>query len=208
VPATLPSPLEQVLLERLNDIRANPAAYGAAIGLNLNNVAATGPLAFDTRLVEAARNHSLDMSNRNYSAHVTPEGVTPEQRVRATGFPLPANQTGLFESIAWHQPGPDVDRVLRDWIIDSFDAINLGHRKHLLGMNNDDQLVGVGIAVAANTKSDFTIDSATTSDLRPYLTGVVMKDANGNGRYDLNEGVGGVQVRVLQNGAAVGSVGT
>ena len=55
VPATLPSPLEQVLLERLNDIRANPAAYGTSIGLNLNNVAPTGPLAFDTNLIQAAR---------------------------------------------------------------------------------------------------------------------------------------------------------
>jgi uncharacterized protein YkwD len=208
VPATLPSPLEQLLLERLNDIRANPAAYGQTINLNLNNVAASQPLAFDTRLIEAARNHSADMLAQNYSAHVNLAGVTPEGRVRATGFPLPANQTGLNESIAWHIPGPDIDRVLRDWIIDSFDAVNLGHRKHLLAMNNSDQLAGVGIAVGSNAKSDFTIDTASTSDRRPYLTGVVMKDLNNSGRYDVGEGVDAAQLRVLQNGTVVATVST
>src|SRR6184192_1973169 len=68
-----PTPAEQLFLERLNDARGNPAAYGAAIGLDLSGVAPAPPLAFDARLVEAARRHSQDMGARDYFAHNTPE---------------------------------------------------------------------------------------------------------------------------------------
>src|SRR4051794_3162945 len=88
VPATFPSPTEQLLLERLNDIRANPTAYGQSINLDLSSVAASQPLAFDALLMDAARGHSADMLARNYFAHTTPEGVTGETRVRNTGFAL------------------------------------------------------------------------------------------------------------------------
>src|SRR3954466_4227480 len=76
-----PTPLEQEFLERLNDARANPAAYGTAVGLDLSGVPASAPLAFNTGLVGIARAHSQDMAVRNYFAHETPEGVTPDQRI-------------------------------------------------------------------------------------------------------------------------------
>ena len=49
-----PTAAEQLLLEQLNDIRANPAAYGAAIGLDLSGVAPAQPLAIDPLLTQAA----------------------------------------------------------------------------------------------------------------------------------------------------------
>jgi len=48
VPALTPTAVEQHFLEQLNVARANPAAYGASIGLNLSGVAPSQPLAFDT----------------------------------------------------------------------------------------------------------------------------------------------------------------
>src|SRR3954471_1780490 len=65
-----PTGLEQQLLERLNDARANPAAYGAAIGGDLAGVAPAPPLALNTDLVGAARLHSLDMALSGYVGHV------------------------------------------------------------------------------------------------------------------------------------------
>src|SRR5436309_4048200 len=81
-----PTAVEQLFLEQLNDARANPAAYGASIGLDLSAVAPSQPLAFNTDLVESARLHSQDMNNRAYFAHNTPEGIDPGQRMSAAGF--------------------------------------------------------------------------------------------------------------------------
>src|SRR5262245_60984806 len=81
-----PSALEQLLLERLNDIRANPAAYGAQIGVDLSNVAPMQALAWNTVLVQTARGHSLDMNDRAYYNSTTPEGVDLNQRLANAGL--------------------------------------------------------------------------------------------------------------------------
>src|SRR5262245_65198679 len=82
-----PTAAEQLFLERLNDARANPAAYGASIGIDLSNVAPSQPLAFDTRLIQSARDHSQDMSDHNYFSHTGSDGSNPGQRMSAAGFP-------------------------------------------------------------------------------------------------------------------------
>src|SRR5260370_23694654 len=81
-----PSVAEQLFLEQLNDARANPAAYGAAIGVDLSRVAPSQPLAFNTELIQAARLHSQDMNNRSYFDHNTPEGADPGARITQAGF--------------------------------------------------------------------------------------------------------------------------
>ena len=42
----------------------------------------------------------------------------------------------------------------------------------------------------------YTVDSASTFDSRPFLTGVVFNDLNNNGKYDVGEGLGGVTVTI------------
>ena len=42
-------------------------------------------LNMNTNLQEAAREHSLDMVNRHYFSHTTPEGKTFQQRVQESG---------------------------------------------------------------------------------------------------------------------------
>src|SRR6266576_2853953 len=69
-----PTATEQLLLELLNNARANPAAYGASIGVDLSGVAPSQPLAFDGRMIDAARAHSIDMSIQGYFGHNTPLG--------------------------------------------------------------------------------------------------------------------------------------
>ena len=82
---SVPSVQEQVLLERLNDARANPAAYGRSIGLDLSGVAPAAPLAFNPNLITAARGHAQDMNARNYFGHATPEGARPGARINGAG---------------------------------------------------------------------------------------------------------------------------
>src|SRR3954454_8418273 len=85
-----PTAVEQLFLERLNDARANPAAYGASIGLDLSGVAPSAPLAVDPRLVQAARQHAQDMAARNFFAHTNPDGAGPSARMSAAGYPWTA----------------------------------------------------------------------------------------------------------------------
>src|SRR6516162_1471198 len=91
-----PTAQEQLFLEQLNDARANPTAYGASIGVNLSSVAPSPPLAFNTQLTQAARDHSTDMNNQAYFGHNTPQGVDPGQRITSAGF----TWTSWGESIA------------------------------------------------------------------------------------------------------------
>lgn len=61
--------LEAKMLELVNGERA-------AAGL--------GPVAHDPEMVEVARRHSVDMFARGYFSHVTPEGRSPFDRMRAS----------------------------------------------------------------------------------------------------------------------------
>lgn len=63
--------LEVKMLEMINKERAKE-------GLNL--------LVADTALARVARAHSQDMFARGYFAHITPEGISPADRVRAAGI--------------------------------------------------------------------------------------------------------------------------
>jgi uncharacterized protein YkwD len=199
-----PTAVEQLFLEQLNDARANPAAYGASIGLDLHTVAPSQPLAFNPLLIQAARLHSQDMSARGYFAHVTPEGLDPGARITAAGF----GWTGFGESIAGGSIFRGTADALSALIIDA-GVSNLGHRRHLLAMDalfQDQNQVGVGIlqGTAGPLTNYYTIDSAAGFDPRPIITGVVFRDDNGNGHYDVGEGLGGVTITV----AGVGSITT
>jgi uncharacterized protein YkwD len=201
VPSTEPTAYEQLLLEQLNDARANPAAYGASIGLDLSTVAPSQPLAFDTRLIDAARFHSQDMNDHRYFAHTSPNGDGPGERMTAFGYPWES----YGESIA--AGFPNTAEALKGLIIDT-GVPDLGHRRHLLAMDATFQTEGaVGVGIVLNGSGPygdyFTIDTAQTSDTRPYLTGVVYNDANHNGKYDVGEGLGGVTVAVAGVGSTV-----
>jgi uncharacterized protein YkwD len=201
---SVPSAVEQFFLEQLNDVRADPAAYGASIGVDLSTVAPSQPLAFNPELVSAAQQHSQDMNDRGYFAHDTPEGLDPGQRMTAAGFVW----SGWGESIAGGTEFPGPSDALRGLIVDA-SVPDLGHRHHLLAMDpnfqNQNQ-VGIGIVQAGTgpLTDYYTIDTASTFSGGPILTGVVMTDFNGNGKYDIGEGMGGVTITV----AGVGSITT
>ncbi|HLJ95581.1 MAG TPA: CAP domain-containing protein, partial [Gemmataceae bacterium] len=153
-----PTAVEQAFLEQLNDARANPAAYGASIGLDLSSVAPAQPLAFDPRLIQSARLHSQDMNDRSYFAHITPDGIGPGQRMADAG--LAAMNYG--ESIAGGYPGPS--QALSALILDN-GIPDLGHRRHLLAIDSAFQsqnVVGIGIVQQGSGPlgNYYTIDTA------------------------------------------------
>jgi uncharacterized protein YkwD len=197
-----PTAVEQLFLEELNDARANPVAYGQSIGVDLSYIPPSQPLAFDTDLIMAARLHSQDMSNRAYFSHYTPEGIDPDTRMIAAGYP---SNTYWAESIAAGSGYPTPAAALAGLIIDT-GVPDLGHRNHLLaygGGNAMMQQVGIGIVLNGTGpyQNYYTIDTGGLPGTSAYLTGAVFNDANNNGKYDLNEGLAGVTITV----AGVGS---
>jgi hypothetical protein len=218
-PRTLPSgfsptAVEQYYLERLDDARFNPSAYGVSLGIDLSGVAPAQPLAMSTLLVESARLHSQDMIAQDYFAHDTPQGADPGDRIAATGFVAngwaesietntePSTYGGGFSAnfAAW-----DAGYSLSNLIVDQ-GVPDLGHRIMLLDIGGLDQTmrqVGIGIASQDSPsgpftyrQSDTTIDLAATTSTGPYLTGVVFNDNAGNGEYQPGEGLSGVTISV------------
>jgi hypothetical protein len=59
--------------------------------------------------------------------------------------------------------------------------------------------IGLGVVLGSNQGVGpqlVTQDFGTRGDLTPFVTGVVYQDTNGNGFYDVGEGIGGVTVNV------------
>jgi uncharacterized protein YkwD len=189
-----PTKYEQLLLEALNDARADPAAYGKSIGIDLSHVAPSQPLAWNGTLIAGAHEHNDDMSDRAFFGHTNPDGEGVGDRMKEEGF----NWTSFGESIAAGQA--NYAAALKALVIDK-GIPDLGHRRHLLATDavfkNQNQ-VGIGVRYASGGPyvNYYTIDTAASSDARPFLCGVVYKDANKNGRYDFNEGLSGVTVSV------------
>lgn len=197
-----PTVTEQVFLERLNDARANPAAYGATIGVDLSGAAAAQPLAWHPLLIQAARQHAWDMNTRGFFSHVTPEGTGAGQRIRNTGLSVASWGESLISGPAYPTP----EDALRGLVVDA-GVPDVGHRRHLLALDpafRRENVVGVGVVQNAGgpQANYFAVDTGASSDGRAYVTGVVYRDLNANGRYDAGEGLGGVTV-AANNGTSV-----
>jgi hypothetical protein len=69
--------------------------------------------------------------------------------------------------------------------------------------------VGIGFVSGNGPLGNYyTIDTTAPLGKNPFVTGAVFRDANGNGRYDLGEGLGGVQLQFRQGGKVVGTIAT
>lgn len=88
-------------------------------------------LAADDRLAEAARAHSADMAARNYFDHVSQDGRSFVDRVKAAGYPSPG-----AENIAAGQR--TAEAVVKGWMDSP------GHRANIL--NCKLKALGVGMA--------------------------------------------------------------
>jgi uncharacterized protein YkwD len=197
-----PTPVEQLLLQELNEARAQPAAYGATIGLNLSSVAPAAPLAFNPDLIDAAFLHSQDMSAQGYFAHNTPSGQDPGQRMAAAGFAW----TSWGESIAAGTAYPGPASALAGLIVDA-GVPDLGHRIQLLAMQpmfQSQNEVGIGVLQGSNGPlvDYYTIDTATPVVSQAFITGAFFHDWNATGQYGIGEGVAGATISVSGVGSA------
>ncbi len=101
----------------------------------------------------------MDMATRNYFAHVNPEGFGMNIKIHEAGyelkdFQIKSKELNYFESIAaGSDPKYTGIAAVRQLILDK-DTPSLGHRKHLLGLEElRAKHTDIGIGFANNPKS-------------------------------------------------------
>ncbi|MFO0878590.1 MAG: Ig-like domain-containing protein [Gemmataceae bacterium] len=218
------SAAEQLFVYALNRARHDPGAYEREqnLSIDLDYVAPQPPLAIHESLFSSSEIKSVEMATNNYFGHQSAvTGKWPNLLAREAGYDLPASfQIGAYtypladnsnqiESLAAGYSSAEV--ALRALIVDQ-GVSPPGHRNHLLGIGEFyaySREIGVGYAYnAASTYDHYWAIHATASSNRgPFATGVVFNDLNGNNRYDLNEGLAGVTVRVGNQSVTTNSAG-
>jgi uncharacterized protein YkwD len=221
-PQANPSNEEQYILELINAARANPTAEGRmlanatesdivasynAYGVNRDELASTfagyaakPPLAMSAELSAAAKVQSVDQATNGYEGHVSFDGATPQQRVNATGY----QWMTLGENVYAYVTNPLFGHVglNADWGVPALD-----HRQNIMNFGPGfPTYKQVGISYVPTNLTGFgpyviTEDFCVPADENAaFLVGVVYNDANGNGTYDMGEGLGGVTI-TTSNGA-------
>ncbi len=162
-------------------------------------LAPSGPLAFHPQLIAAARKHSQVMLAADLQTHQATGEKALRQRVEDEGYDGLALGESVYAfaksmvhahagfAIDWGQP------------LDGGSGRPLhGHRDAL--MNDTFREIGIGVIDDAETGNQVgpqlaTLDFAQPSDDSVRLvTGVVFDDRDGDGFYDVGEGVAGVRI--------------
>jgi uncharacterized protein YkwD len=110
------------------------------------------PLRYEARLELASQRHSDDMVRRRFFEHDTPEGVDPQARILATGYP--ANNAYTGENLAW---GERVESSPVE-IVDSW-MHSPGHRENILRAAFTE--IGVGVTMGAPERARAGVPAAT-----------------------------------------------
>ncbi len=137
----LDRPQAKAAFEYLNKIRANPSAYSDSIGVNLSDVKALHALTWNEILQKVAEDKAKDLADRNYFAHVDPDGYGINYYMDKAGYPmrpewLDSAHYNFFESLAANSTKNISGEQFIDQLIIDYGVPDLGHRKHLLGMDS------------------------------------------------------------------------
>lgn len=166
-------------------------------------------LALDPHLLTSARAHSTDLAAHGGTAPngqdggMGYDGSSFASREQAAGF----DQAPTGESIA---PGfSSLELIHAAYLVD-WGNPDPGHRRMAMDSTMGTNVVGIGLATITNSTSlvetedygaPFLVAYSNNGqaflappDVPAMLTGVVYHDANGNGQYDMGEGVAGVTI--------------
>jgi uncharacterized protein YkwD len=114
---------------------AGPAAEVASLTNAERAKAGCAALRVDARLATSAQGHAADMATNDYFSHVSLDGRTFDQRIRAAGYPSPGG-----ENIA--KGYPTASAVMTGWMNSA------GHRANIL--NCSFTALGVGYDARGN----------------------------------------------------------
>ena len=154
VTGTAPSPSAQIaaaLSVQCANVDVTPEAGNlpvvrAAVVCLINRVRAEhgeAPLVTNPDLERAAEEHSQELVADDYFAHVSPSGLTPVQRIEATGYvPGPSVGYVLGENLAWGTLNLSTpQQIVQAWVASP------GHLANILESQYKDTGIGVIAAV-------------------------------------------------------------
>jgi hypothetical protein len=183
-----PTAVEQLFLERVNDARANPASVGV-------NVPPVQPFAFDGRMNTLTHSFSCATSGNGLVGPL-------KARLRAGG-PRFLEPHSIVIGNSCGGPGfgstfPDLNAEV-DFVTsnlfqrDQGDITLLSSYPARRARLRDHRLIGLTFNPDTGEGAYLTLAPA---DQSPIVTGCVFRDANGNGKYDVGEGLSGVTITV------------
>ncbi|MCF8068359.1 MAG: carboxypeptidase regulatory-like domain-containing protein [Desulfobacterales bacterium] len=206
---------EQVFLEAINRARQDPEAEALRLGMDLNEGLPPGtissepkqPLSFNSSLLLAARCHALDMINQDYYEHNSLDGRTPSDRAIEFGYPsrYVGENIALSDTI---DPEAQTMLNLHDVLFIDAGVDGRGHRLSVL----DDIYKEVGVGISKGYDSVYlnddnykmTCDFGTSFyDSKLTLLGVVYDDQNADSFYTAGEGIGNIEIKILETGETV-----
>jgi hypothetical protein len=220
-----PTNEEQYMLELINRARANPTAEGNRLmdtqdprvqaAYTVFNIDKTKtrtafagypvrpPLAFSSKLIDAARGHTADMVANNFQGHTGSNGSSLQQRYQAVGYAIIGqygeNVAAYSESVWYGHCGLNVDWGTQN-------QIDLGHRSNIMNFQGATYTeIGIGITktnggLQTGTVGPYVITQDFGIQNTRYILGVVFRDLNNNNEYDIGEGLTGVEVRPSSGG--------
>jgi uncharacterized protein YkwD len=124
--------------EYLNQFRSDPYEYGKQIGLDLQQYEKRPTLQWNETLARVAETKALDMAQHQYFGHTNPDGNGINILIHNAGYTLPKTwlenkNRNNFESL---QAGTvSGTEAINSLIVDK-GIPSLGHRKHLLGVDD------------------------------------------------------------------------
>ena len=202
--AAYPTAMEQYVIERLNQARANPTAEAARYGIALNEGLPAGtistapkqPLAVSPYLTDSARKHSQWMLATDTFSHTGVNGSHPNDRMAAAGYTF-AGTWKWGENIAWQgttgtlDVKSSVDTMIKNYFVDA-GIPDRGHRVNMM----DGGFKEVGGGIATGTMKQYNAAALTedfaASGSGSFLTGVAYTDAIKRDHfYTVGEGLGG-----------------
>ena len=206
-------------VECVNRARANPAGEASRYGIALNegvpaskNISTTAkpPLAFNVKLVSAARAHAEDMALRDYFSHYTQgTNAAPSDRCQAAGYTAYSGENlAVNASTAALSVNGATAAMHHEMLFVDTDYPDRGHRTNMMSTTHRE--VGVYLALGTSTMGGRTYPYAVYSACDfgsasggTYLCGVVYDDANGDAFYDVGEGLSNARLTLVETGATV-----
>ena len=220
---------EQQLMWLMNSARANPAQEGIWLatmtdpdvanartfwGVNIAllqaefaGYPAKPPAAFDIRLYNAARTHSLDLIARDAQDH-----NNQFARISDAGFVFTSGRGNVFSYSKNALYGHAAFNI--DWGNDGGDGSGMqpgrGHRQAIMSLDGD--YTNVGIAVVPESNPGTTVgpqvitgnycraNTGAADHYNRFIVGTVWTDSNSNSQYDPGEGIAGVTAMPDQGG--------
>jgi hypothetical protein len=214
---------ESEILARLNLARSDPWAEAERLGLDPEVLRAEvlpeevavqwdqglWPLAPNTLLTEIARLHGEDMIKRGFFSHVTPEGLTPEDRVLTAGYfaEIVREEMGALAFNSFMDPGEATQILMDSLLRDSLTQRLSVEESTLL----NERAVEVGIALCAgetviegigsiNVYVLCIVTARPTTGWHPVQCGYVCVDVNSNGWCEPDECLPDVSLNRLNKG--------